>query len=345
MSLLSAPPPKNYTLCDLDSFFSLFESDLLSSLSLIDQPVYLAAKSLVCSGGKRIRPHLCFISGQPDSSINDIVRASIILELVHTASLVHDDILDDAKFRRNQSTIHESIGVNNAVLVGDALFSYGLELSTEFKDNDVCKIISKAIRKTCSGEISQNASIGNTSLSLSSYYDFISDKTGCLFGAACRIGGLLSDSDIAEEKCLESLGLSFGINYQLYDDIIDAFGNETKIGKTLGTDFLSHKQTLPSILLREEASNLDLDHIDELISITKKSNLEIENFLFYIKKYKILEKCVHIFNSRIEKTRFLINSLSNDIRKHLLNSFFDSFSNKLHHLNSLNSCNFLAVHT
>jgi octaprenyl-diphosphate synthase len=344
MSLLPSTLPSNCLNTDLDSFIVLFEDELLSTLSSVDKPVYSSAKKLLCSGGKRIRPRLCFASGQKNSSLDDVIRASIILELVHTASLVHDDILDGASFRRNQATIHEHIGTHDAVLVGDALFSYGLELSTNFSDNNVCRIISKAIRKTCSGEIIQNSFMGNPTLSLSSYEDFISDKTGCLFGAACKIGGLISDADPFEQDCLESIGMSFGVNYQLFDDIIDAFGSEAKIGKTLGTDFLSQKQTLPSILLREEASTIDLNHIDELILLGEKSESGIKLFNTYLGRYDVLNKCVDVFNSRIQKTKFLINSLHDESRKSLLNSFFESFSHKLSHLNSLNSSNFLAVH-
>lgn len=330
---------------DSKVFLNDFESFLFDTISKIDAPLRGHARKVVCNGGKRIRPLLCFFSSQPNYPSSDIIKASTIIELVHVATLVHDDVLDNAKFRRNQNTIHQSIGNHDAILLGDALFSYGLELSTDFEDSTVCKIVSKATRKTCSGEIAQNDSIKDFSIPVKVYEDFISDKTGCLFGAACRLGGFLSKSDPSEQENLELIGLSLGINYQLYDDIIDAFGDEWSFGKTLGTDFLSFKPTLPSILLLEESSTVDKEQILEILSFDSIDDNHLNKFVFYLEKYGILEKCISVFHNRIEKTRFLINSLCDEERKQHLSSFFDSFSQKLSLLNKLKTTNFLAVHT
>jgi len=331
--------------CDSDVFLNDFESLLFDTISKIDAPVCEHAIKVVCNGGKRIRPLLCFLCSQPNYLRTEILKASIIIELVHVATLVHDDVLDNAKFRRNQNTIHQRIGNHDAILLGDALFSFGLELSTDFQDSTVCKIVSKATRKTCSGEIAQNDSIKNFSISVKDYEDFISDKTGCLFGASCRLGGFLSDSDPSEQEVLELIGLSLGINYQLYDDIIDAFGEKWTFGKTLGTDFLSFKPTLPSLLLLEESSAEDKKLILEILSFESIDENALNRFVSYFEKYNILEKCISVFNNRIEKTRFLINSLSDETRKQHLSSFFESFSQKGSLLNKLKTTNFLAVHT
>ena len=170
-----------------------------------------SARDVVLCGGKRYRPTLCFLSGYPHGNYNDLLSASIVIELVHVASLVHDDVLDNAQQRRGKLTIHKKIGINNAILLGDSLFSYALELSTEFQDNMICKIVSRATRKTCSGEIAQNSCIGNFGLTIKEYEQIISDKTGYLFGASCKLGGTLSGVDSFDQANLESIGISLGI--------------------------------------------------------------------------------------------------------------------------------------
>ena len=127
----------------VDQFLLDFELSFEKTLSLIDKPVLNSAKEVSLGGGKRYRPTLCFLCGYPRASYSELIKASIVLELVHIASLVHDDVLDNSKFRRGKLAIHHNIGVNESILLGDALFSYALELSTEFSENLVCKIVSK----------------------------------------------------------------------------------------------------------------------------------------------------------------------------------------------------------
>ena len=184
----------------VEKFCKDFDSALASYVAEIDGCLVDSARKVTLLGGKRLRPTLCYLSGFTDSKYDDLLKVSVILELVHVASLVHDDDLDNAQFRRNQITIHNDIGVHDSILLGDALFSYALELSTEFQDNSVCKVVSHATRKTCSGEIAQNNTIGNILLSLDDYIQIISDKTGHLFGAACELGGKLNGCDTFEQN-------------------------------------------------------------------------------------------------------------------------------------------------
>jgi octaprenyl-diphosphate synthase len=288
---------------------------------------------------------LCFLSGYPHGNYNDLLSASIVIELVHVASLVHDDVLDNAQQRRGKLTIHKKIGINNAILLGDSLFSYALELSTEFQDNMVCKIVSRATRKTCSGEIAQNSCIGNFGLTIEEYEQIISDKTGYLFGASCKLGGTLSGVDSSDQANLESIGISLGICYQIFDDIIDAFGNESSSGKSLGTDFLSFKPTLPILLLLECCDKNDHLKISKLLSANSKSNFRVQEVSSFFEQYDILNKCLAHFNNNFERTIFLINSLNSAVAKENLTQFISSFSKKVKFLNTLKQSNFLAVHS
>ena len=329
----------------LDKFLIDFDLSLNESISRIDKPVLESAMFVASLSGKRFRPTLCFLSGYPEADYQDLIDVSVIIELVHIASLVHDDVLDRSEFRRNQTTIHRKIGINDAILLGDALFSFALELSTQFEQNLVCKIVSNATRKTCSGEIAQNSFIGNFDISAEKYLQIISDKTGCLFGASCKLGGVLSHSDPLQQQILEEIGLSLGVNYQLYDDIYDAFGVENVAGKSLGTDFLYHKPTLPVIMLLAEAANNDHEQITKLLSLPNKTDKDITLISNFLREYGILNKCVNYFNSRLEKTNLLVNSLSNSTTKGNLFDFIDSFSSKVSIINELKHSNFLAVHS
>jgi octaprenyl-diphosphate synthase len=339
------PSVHNTQIKSVKSFLEDFESALEDNLSCIDKPLLSLARDVVLCGGKRYRPTLCFLSGYPHGNYNDLLSASIVIELVHVASLVHDDVLDNAQQRRGKLTIHKKIGINNAILLGDSLFSYALELSTEFQDNMVCKIVSRATRKTCSGEIAQNSCIGNFGLTIEEYEQIISDKTGYLFGASCKLGGTLSGVDSSDQANLESIGISLGICYQIFDDIIDAFGNESSSGKSLGTDFLSFKPTLPILLLLECCDKNDHLKISKLLSANSKSNFRVQEVSSFFEQYDILNKCLAHFNNNFERTIFLINSLNSAVAKENLTQFISSFSKKVKFLNTLKQSNFLAVHS
>ena len=329
----------------VDQFLLDFELSFEKTLSLIDKPVLNSAKEVSLGGGKRYRPTLCFLCGYPRASYSELIKASIVLELVHIASMVNDDVLDNAKFRRGKLAIHHNIGVNESILLGDALFSYALELSTEFSENLVCKIVSKATRKTCSGEIAQNSVIGDFGISIKQYEQIISDKTGYLFGAACKLGGIFSGVDSFDLKNLESIGLSLGICYQLFDDIVDAFGNEHNFGKSLGSDFFSQKPTLPVLLLLESCEEKESIEIMNLFSENLIKESSIDTITSYFERYDILNQCIVFFNNQYEKINFLVDSLECTSTKENLSAFITSFSRKAAFLNHLNQSNFLAVHT
>ena len=329
----------------VEKFCKDFDSALASYVAEIDGCLVDSARKVTLLGGKRLRPTLCYLSGFTDAKYDDLLKVSVILELVHVASLVHDDILDNAQFRRKQITIHNDIGVHDSILLGDALFSYALELSTEFQDNSVCKVVSHATRKTCSGEIAQNNTIGNILLSLDDYIQIISDKTGHLFGAACELGGKLNGCDTFEQNILKEIGISLGVNYQLYDDIIDAFGNETTVGKSLGTDFASLKPTLPLILLLNRVDSTISDEVFRLVSNKTDRHYLAKKVTNLYEEYGVLKMCVDFFNNRFDKTNILINSLSNTDVGNALYDFIDSFSGKISSINKLSECNFLAIHS
>lgn len=220
------------------------------------------------NSGKRIRPSLVFLSGNSDDPqvLNKLVQVSAVVEMVHIATLVHDDILDGADKRRGQPTISSKYGQHTAVLLGDALFSHALHMASQFDTVEVCRFVSRSTRRVCSGEILQTFRRGDWKLELDDYLEMLDMKTGELFSVSTFLGGLLSG--YSREACdtLQRFGSELGIAYQAYDDLTDFIGDESKIGKTLGTDLLTGKATLPLIQLFQLKNQNLTDQMTEALS-------------------------------------------------------------------------------
>ena len=208
------------------------------------------------SSGKRLRPSLVFFAGwKGDGAVDDaLVRAAGVLEMVHLATLVHDDIMDRADLRRNRGTATREFGPDAAVLLGDALFAQALHVAAQFPTTEVCRLVSESTRKVCSGEIMQTLHRRDLGVTRADYYRVIDLKTAELFRAACFLGARLAGYDAAFVQAANDFGRHLGIAYQIYDDLVDFLGEEKNIGKTLGTDLASGKLTLPLMLLLERLS-------------------------------------------------------------------------------------------
>jgi len=206
------------------------------------------------TSGKRLRPALVFFCGwQEDGRIEtDLVRAAGVVEMIHLATLVHDDIMDRAEIRRSRRTASRQFGPDAAVLLGDALFSQALHVASQFPTTEVCRLVSESTRKVCSGEIMQTLRRRDLSISLDDYRRMIDLKTAELFRVSCYLGALLSGHERGFAAAADRFGHHLGIAYQIYDDLVDFLGEEQKIGKTLGTDLATGKLTLPLMLLLEK---------------------------------------------------------------------------------------------
>ncbi len=207
----------------------------------------------VDTSGKRIRPSLVFFSGcragQPVSP--ELVKAAAVVELVHLGTLVHDDIMDGAVVRRSRATAAKSYGTAASVLLGDAMFAHALNLASQFPTVAVCEAVSVSMRRVCAGEIMQTLRRGTSTVGRAEYYRIIDLKTAELFRVSCQLGAMQAGYEIPAQEAMAAYGRHLGIAYQIYDDLIDYFGAEERIGKTLGTDLASGKMTLPLFILEE----------------------------------------------------------------------------------------------
>lgn len=211
------------------------------------------------TSGKRIRPALVFLSGwRPAGEIPvELVRVAAVVELVHLATLVHDDIMDEADIRRSRRTAARQYGATAAVLLGDALFAHALHLTTQFPTTEVCAAVSDSMRRVCAGEIVQTLRRRSTDVTRADYHRIVELKTAELFRVSCCLGARLAGYAPGFVEAASRFGRHLGIAYQIYDDLVDFFGEEQRIGKTLGTDLASGKLTLPLLVLLERLPAAD----------------------------------------------------------------------------------------
>jgi octaprenyl-diphosphate synthase len=235
----------------------------------------------VGSRGKRLRPLLALLAGGAIGKINSgHVDLAVIVELIHIATLVHDDVMDEAERRRAQPTANARWGNSLSVLLGDCLFAHALTLSTNFDNADISRAIARTAATVCSGEMIQTQRRFDLNLTVQDYLRIVEMKTGSLFSAAAELAALISEAEPNVIETFKNFGVQVGTAYQIYDDCIDLAGSESAAGKTLGTDLRKGKFTLPVLIFlrsasefeRERCCQLVLDeHIEELIELLKNS--------------------------------------------------------------------------
>ncbi len=233
----------------------------------------------VGSRGKRLRPLLALLAGGASGKINsDHVDLAVIVELIHIATLVHDDVMDEAQRRRSQPTASARWGNSLSVLLGDCLFAHALTLSTNFENSDIGRTIARTAATVCSGEMIQTQRRFDLTLTVQDYLRIVQMKTGSLFSAAAELAALISEAEPNVIETFKNFGIQVGTAYQIYDDCVDLAGSESATGKTLGTDLRKGKFTLPVLIFlrsasefeRERCCQLVLDErVDEMIELLK----------------------------------------------------------------------------
>jgi octaprenyl-diphosphate synthase len=235
-----------------------FEGQARSNVQVI---AYLA-DYLRESGGKRVRPALTILSNYAvggDGSRYNSIRMATVMEFLHTATLVHDDIIDSADTRRNRPTVNALYGNETAVLMGDWLYMSAFETSLAERSLPILDILTRVTRKMTEGELLQLTTLGRTDISEQHYLDIIQRKTAFLFSACCEIGAILGGATAAEQTALGDYGMNLGMTFQLTDDLLDFTSTDDALGKSAGVDLLGGKVTLPLIyLIAAEPSALEL---------------------------------------------------------------------------------------
>ena len=255
-------------------------------------------------GGKRLRPILFLISSRAggSSAYEKLLPLAAAIELIHTASLVHDDILDASKVRRGVSTANAKYGAQIAVLIGDYLFAKAFQFVAEGKFGDeVAEILSKLVKNLCIGEIKQDRSLFMVP-TLAEYYERITLKTAIFLSSCCRLGALTAGLDRSMVEALSSYGMSLGLAFQITDDMLDVFGDENLTGKKIGGDLKSGVITLPILRALES---------EELHSIVTKKNIsdaEVERAIEIVRASDALRYCRRRAEAHVEAARIILPS-------------------------------------
>ena len=292
----------------LEPFLDAVTQRLVRQAHEFDPKIAPYAQHALNSNGKNLRPTLVALAANSVGKISgEHVTAAVIIEMVHLATLVHDDVMDEAEIRRGQLTLAANWGNEIAVLFGDCLFAQALKLAASFPTPEVCRAVAVATNTVCTGEILQTQHRRNFELSRREYFRVIKMKTAELFTLSCDLAAFLGATTAKQRAALREFGAAFGTAYQVYDDCVDLFGTESEAGKSLGTDLAKGKLTWPVLLAWERASAADRAHLENLIENWRPQNFSTVNEL--LAKYETFEPSLEVVANYLEQARLALRSL------------------------------------
>ncbi|MFZ3102429.1 MAG: polyprenyl synthetase family protein [Desulfitobacteriaceae bacterium] len=297
----------------------LVENKLQAILASAEGIIKHTCLALLNSGGKRIRPLLTLTSGMCFGRLNnDMIDAAVASELIHMASLIHDDVLDNSLTRRNLATVNSRHGDMVAVLTGDFIFAEAFNILASNRLLPCMGFLVEAIKEMCDGEVNQAADQFVTSVTIEKYYTRIAKKTGFLLAASCKSGAIAAGATNEEIHSMGEYGLNLGYAYQIIDDIIDFTGAEYLTGKPVGVDLVNGNITLPIILLMEDP--LYSDWLKSVLLTRNIAACELDNIGQALIQSKSLTKAFEIAQQCIEKAKSHLSSVpASNQRTNLLN--------------------------
>ncbi len=293
----------------VEPFLHAVGEQLIRQVSDFDPQIVPYAQYALNGNGKHLRPTLVALSANSVGKISPAhVTAAVIIEMVHLATLIHDDVMDEAQIRRGKPTLAATWGNEIAVLFGDCLFAQALKLAASFPTPEVCRAVAIATNTVCSGEILQTQHRRNFELSRREYFRVIKMKTAELFTLSCDLAAFLCEAKPRQREALRQFGAAFGTAYQVYDDCVDLFGTESEAGKSLGTDLAKGKLTWPLLLAWERADTGDRRRLESLIHNWQSDNLPTVNAL--LAKYGTLEPSMEVVENYLNRARRALDTLS-----------------------------------
>ena len=250
----------------VEPFLESVHQGLAAQVKAFDPGIAPYAEYALTGNGKHLRPTLVALVANSLGKLTEAhATVAVIIEMVHLATLVHDDVMDEAEIRRGRLTLAANWGNEVAVLFGDCLFANALKLAASFPTPDICRAVAAATNTVCSGEILQTQHRRDFERSRKDYFRVLEMKTAELFGLSCELAARLSGASEPQRECLRRFGMAFGTAYQVYDDCVDLFGLESTAGKSLGTDLAKGKLTLPLLLAYERANAVERRELETLV--------------------------------------------------------------------------------
>ena len=305
---------KNLVGSRLDSVNQQIKYSLASEINLIHKMTTYHLKS----GGKRIRPLLTLASAKlcGYKEGNRDINLAACVELIHNATLLHDDVIDNSEIRRGIKTSNTIWGNQSSILVGDYLFSRCFELMVADGSQEILKLLSSTSSRIAQGEVLQLEYKGEIDILEETYLDIINLKTAALFAASSKVGACIADKSKKEKDALESYGRNLGLAFQIADDALDYYSTKTIFGKEIGKDFFEGKITLPIIFLCQKVNAREKLYLEKMFKKKNRSKIDFNEVQDLIKRYNSIDACferaehfvnisynaLNIFNPSQEKT-------------------------------------------
>jgi len=299
----------------LDALYKLIQNDLKKVDALILDRVKSqvplishVASHIIASGGKRIRPALTLISAQLCGYTGERhIQLAAAVEFIHTATLLHDDVVDESKIRRGLATANELFGNKASILVGDFLLSQAFQLMVGDGSLKVLKILSDAAAVISKGEVMQLMMEGQPETTVENYLQVISSKTAVLFAAACELGAVVSGQENREEA-LREFGIYIGLAFQLIDDALDYTADEAILGKTVGDDFREGKITLPVILAYNAGNEAEKRFWQRTLSEMIQEKGDLEEARFFMRQYDAIGQTIAMAKRYCQKAALALST-------------------------------------
>ena len=280
------------------------------------EPKYLydPIKYSINNSGKRLRPILVFLSGKLfNANVSDLMKAAVAVELLHIFTLIHDDIMDDDDIRHGKPSLHKKWDISTAILSGDAIFTLA-QLAINSLDKNTYNRLNEISLSVCEGQALDKEFENDTSISMDKYLDMIAKKTGSLLGLCSELGAIVSEQEIDIRTTLYSFGVNLGLAFQIQDDYLEIFGEPELMGKSLGSDIHSGKQTAMTILAR------NMNEKEWIRLNSKKTDLQgYKNFFLENRIDHEIKKLVEYYINKTSKSIEFVKSSENN--------FLDDFSN------------------
>lgn len=285
---------------DMRRVDTLILDRLQSHVTLIPE----LARYLIEAGGKRVRPMITIAAANMIGCRDEApVKLAAAVEFIHTATLLHDDVVDESGMRRGKAAANLVWGNASSVLVGDFLFARSFSLMVEAGSMKALGVLSAAASTIAEGEVRQLAAVKDTGVSVETYLEIIDAKTAALFAAAAQVAGIVAARPIIEEKALETYGRQLGLAFQLVDDALDYDGAAAKLGKSVGDDFREGKVTLPVALCILSADEDQHAFWDRVIGQLDQREGDFETALAYMRQHHAIEATIEAAHDRAEQAR------------------------------------------
>lgn len=286
---------------DMERMESRIHESLGTDVALIRQ----VGKYILGAGGKRFRPLLLLLAsrlcGYKEHSAEYVLGG--VVEFIHTASLLHDDVIDDAKVRRGRSSANSLWGNQASILVGDYLYSKALYHAVRLQNQRVMDVLSETTTTMSEGEVLQLMQIQNENMSETDYFRLVECKTGVLIAASCRLGAIVSKAPLSQEDALTAYGKKLGLAFQITDDTLDYAADQRQLGKVLGKDLEEGKVTLPLIYLLRKADAEEKEHIAAVLHADAVTEGDLGGIMGLMTKYHAVDDALAVARSLAEEAK------------------------------------------